>query len=120
MRFAVYIRLYVVYFLSTALCVCPCFSDSVSVLPVDSGGRFTKFPTISEAASDLAFSPFHDRLLGTGGNGCVRLWEVPSDLPGDTIISKPVLSLSVDEGKRVEMLRFHPTADNVSILDISV
>ncbi len=91
-------------------------TDSVSVLPVNSGGRFTKFPTVSEAASDLAFSPFHDRLLATGGNECVRLWEVPSDLPGDTILSKPVLSLSDGEGQRVEMVRFHPTADNVSTL----
>ena len=81
---------------------------------MNSGGRFTKFPTISESASDLAFSPFHDRLLATGNSGCVRLWEVPNELPNDTIVSKPVASLAGDDGGRVEMVRFHPAADNVS------
>ena len=88
---------------------------SVSVLPLTAGGRFTKFPTVSVPASDLAFSPFHASVLVTGGSdGSIRLWKIPDDLSNDAILSKPVATLpQADSG--IESLGFHPAADNVLV-----
>ena len=48
--------------------MCPAIG-SLAVLPIDSCGRNTSFPTISGHAgfvTDFDFSPFHDHLIATG------------------------------------------------------
>ncbi|XP_013378981.1 coronin-7-like, partial [Lingula anatina] len=89
---------------------------SVSVLPLDSAGRQAKTMPLVQAhadfVSDMDFSPFNDNLLATGSFDCtVKLWDIPDGGLTESI-HDPVLCLPA-EGRRIENVLWHPSADNI-------
>ena len=80
----------------------------------------------SDLVTDLVFSPFDDGLLATGSaDQKIKIWRIPScGLKDD--LSQPVVELA-DQPRRVERIRWHPTAscvlgsasgDQVSVWDL--
>ena len=65
----------------------------MAVLPLNSHGRFLRFPTIaghSGFVTDFTFSHFNDQLLATGAeDGLVKLWLLPEELAHESVISSP-------------------------------
>jgi coronin-1B/1C/6 len=89
----------------------------VGVLPLDKPGkRQGGVPMIHAHTArvvDLHFSPFNDNLLATGSEDCsVKVWEVPDDLANGSTYSTAKAQLK-GHAKRVEMVKFHPVADNI-------
>jgi coronin-1B/1C/6 len=90
---------------------------SVGVIPLDKPGkRQGGVPMIHAHTArvvDLHFSPFNDNLLATGSEDCsVKVWEVPDDLANGSTHSDAKAQFK-GHAKRVEMVKFHPVADNI-------
>lgn len=61
---------------------------------------------------DFDFNPFNDFILATGSEDCtVKVWGIPQEGLTQTI-DTPLVSLDA-HGRRVGIVRFHPTASNV-------
>ncbi|XP_052130947.1 coronin-7 isoform X2 [Frankliniella occidentalis] len=88
--------------------------SSLAVLPIDDCGRKSKtMPLLhahTDTVTDMDFSPFHDGLLATGSQDClVKLWHIPESGLQESL-SNPQCVFSHKQ-RRVEAVRFHPTAD---------
>jgi WD40 repeat protein len=88
---------------------------TVGVVPLAQPGKYDgRVRTVAARGSgvtDLAFSPFHDALLATGAeDNAVKVWTIAAD--GDGPITQPTAVLA-GHGRRVEALRFHPTAEQL-------
>lgn len=88
--------------------------SSLAVLPIDDCGRKSKtMPLLhahTDTVTDMDFSPFHDGLLATGSQDClVKLWHIPESGLQESL-SNPQCVFSHKQ-RRVEGVRFHPTAD---------
>lgn len=88
--------------------------SSLAVLPIDDCGRKSKtMPLLhahTDTVTDMDFSPFHDGLLATGSQDClVKLWHIPEGGLQESL-SNPQCVFSHKQ-RRVEAVRFHPTAD---------
>ncbi|KAI9011899.1 hypothetical protein CLU79DRAFT_848786 [Phycomyces nitens] len=87
---------------------------SMGLLPLDQPGKGCSnkahvFHAHAAAVSDWCFSDFDDNLLATGGeDGLVKLWKIPQEDPTPVCLS----SLTVPS-RRVDLVRFHPTADQI-------
>jgi len=87
------------------------------ILPLGATGRYNrKVPTIyahAEFLTDMCFSPFDDDLLATCSyDGTIKLWDIPKEM-GETL-DNPLINFTPDEvQKKLDILRFHPTADEV-------
>uniref|UniRef100_A0A1X7U457 Coronin n=1 Tax=Amphimedon queenslandica TaxID=400682 RepID=A0A1X7U457_AMPQE len=93
---------------------------SVAVLPLESSGRNSSFPTVaghSGLVSDFAFSPFDDTLLATGAeDGLIKIWQLPSDpasVTSDFSSSTASCTLKPAQGVGIETLHFNPVASDV-------
>lgn len=63
---------------------------------------------------DFDFNPFNDFILATGSEDCtVKIWGIPPEGLTQTI-DAPLVSVDA-HGRRVGIVRFHPTASNVLI-----
>ena len=87
---------------------------TVGLLPVGKPGKYdASTRTVAAHGSgvtDLAFSPFRDDLLATASEeSAVKLWTIPAE--GKTLTE--ATAVLPGHPRRVEALRFHPTADNV-------
>ncbi|XP_039279272.1 coronin-7 isoform X1 [Nilaparvata lugens] len=88
--------------------------SSLAVLPVNDCGRKSKtMPLLhahTDTITDMDFSPFHDGLLATGSQDClVKVWHIPEKGLEESL-STPECTFSHRQ-RRVETVRFHPTAD---------
>jgi len=87
---------------------------TVGFVPVAAPGKYDgKTRTIAAHGSgvtDLAFSPFHDALLATASDDtAVKLWTIPDE--GKTLTE--ATALLSGHTRRVESVKFHPTAGQV-------
>ncbi|XP_044017639.1 coronin-7 isoform X2 [Aphidius gifuensis] len=90
--------------------------SSLAVLPLEDCGRKSKtMPLLhahTDTVTDMSFSPFHDGLLATGSQDClVKLWHIP-DTGLEESICNPECTFSHRQ-RRVEVVQWHPTADNL-------
>ena len=89
---------------------------AIAVLPADQPGRRDGNPPLIQAHSgqinDMAWNPFHDWVLASGGaDGLAKVWKLPEHgLTSDPL--EPIAVLN-GHGKRVESLAWHPTAINI-------
>ena len=88
--------------------------SSLAVLSIDDCGRKSKtMPLLhahTDTVTDMDFSPFNDGLLATGSQDClVKLWHIPESGLQESL-SNPQCVFSHKQ-RRVETVRFHPTAD---------
>ncbi|KAG2226914.1 hypothetical protein INT45_010193, partial [Circinella minor] len=88
-------------------------SGSIGLLPLDKPGKTCSnearvFHAHGAPVSDWEFSPFHDDLLATGAeDGMVKLWNIGNkDEPS-------CLSTFSIPSRRVDIVSFHPTADQI-------
>jgi WD40 repeat protein len=95
-------------------------SGAAAILPLNSSGRFSSFPTVSGhtgSVTDFDFSPFDDNALVTGGEeGVVKMWQLPSDPSQCGTGQSFVCSASIGPmqgGGHIEKLSFNPVASNV-------
>lgn len=62
------------------------------------------------AIQDIAFSPFHDRILASASNDCtVKIWMIP-----DQGLTEEVTQCDANlaaHHKRVQLIQFHPTSE---------
>jgi len=89
----------------------------VVVLPLNKPGRLgAKQPTISVhkgAVLDHQFHPFISNLLATSSeDGYVKVTQFPEEGLGEENIEKAAVTLE-GHGKKVAIIRFHPTANNI-------
>ncbi|KAI8329747.1 hypothetical protein BC941DRAFT_442318 [Chlamydoabsidia padenii] len=90
---------------------------SIGLLPLDRPGKGCAahakvFQAHGASISDWHFSPFDEHLLATGAeDAMVKLWKIPGvdDEWSDPICSSTLTTSS----RRVDMVRFHPTADQI-------
>ncbi|CAO3595887.1 unnamed protein product [Absidia cylindrospora] len=62
--------------------------------------------------SNWHFSPFHDNVLATGGeDSLVKVWKIPEY--NDTVTDPICTTTLKTPSRRVDMVRFHPTADQI-------
>ncbi|TPX31727.1 hypothetical protein SmJEL517_g05008 [Synchytrium microbalum] len=88
--------------------------SSVAIIPLSSTGRLASTPTLSlsSVVIDLDFSPFNHGLLAVGhDDGSVRVFQLPPEGISDNT-SSSTTSLPPSQ-KRVDVVRFHPTASDV-------
>ena len=81
--------------------MCTLGVGALAVLPLNSHGRFVRFPTIaghSGFVTDFTFSTFNDRLLASGGeDGWIKLWLLPDELAQECVISTPYQTVPKQE-----------------------
>ncbi|XP_034944036.1 coronin-7 isoform X2 [Chelonus insularis] len=90
--------------------------SSLAVLPLEDCGRKSKtMPLLhahADTVTDMDFSPFHDGFLATGSQDClVKLWHIP-EVGLEESLCNPECTFSHRQ-RRVEVVRWHPTAENL-------
>ncbi|KAI8099038.1 uncharacterized protein BX664DRAFT_320241 [Halteromyces radiatus] len=91
-------------------------SGSIGLLPVDRPGKNCAtearvFHAHGASISDWHFSPFDDYLLATGAeDSMIKLWQIPDK---DDTLDPVCLSTLTTPSRRIDMIRFHPTADQI-------
>lgn len=89
---------------------------AVAVLSAEQAGRRDGNPPLIQAHSgqinEMAWNPFHDWILATGGSdGLAKVWKLPQEgLTSDTNEAMVVLN---GHGKRVDTLAWNPVASNI-------
>lgn len=64
---------------------------------------------------DLKWNPFNDNIIASSSDDCsIMLWYIPDEGPSTRGISQPVMSL-IEHKRRVSMVEWHPTAENILI-----
>ncbi|RUP51924.1 hypothetical protein BC936DRAFT_144358 [Jimgerdemannia flammicorona] len=93
---------------------------TLGILPINQVGKFNAagpaplLDAHTSSLSDWDFSEFDSDLLATGAeDGVVKIWKIPEQgLEATDEAQKPILTIT-GHGRRVESLRFHPTADKI-------
>ena len=64
------------------------------------------------AVLDLDFNPFHEHVIASASeDSTIKIWGIPADGLTETL-TEPLVDLH-GHGRKVTLLRFHPTANNV-------
>jgi coronin-1B/1C/6 len=89
----------------------------LAVIPHSKTGKLpTGYPMITGHKSsilDFDFNPFHDNIIATGSNDChAMVWGIPSEDGLTENMNEPLVDL-VGHERKVNLMKFHPTADHV-------
>lgn len=89
-----------------------------AVRRVDQPGRFDAgSPVISghrSAVLDFEWSPFNQHIVASASDdSTIKLWGIPEDGLTTTLTAADALADLTSHGRKVTLLRFHPTANNV-------
>jgi WD40 repeat protein len=72
--------------------------------------KSTRHPLPPSAINDLAFNPFNDNVLATGGeDGTVKIWSVPEAGVTENLTKA---SANADFTDPLRCLKWHPSAAN--------
>lgn len=64
---------------------------------------------------DLKWNPFNDNVIASSSDDCsVMLWYIPDEGPSTRGITQPIMTL-LEHKRRVSMIEWHPTAENILI-----